>query len=326
VASVIGPTKRQFAHPVLVDLSQLKQLDQILTDFGPKLRTELRKLNDDRANEAIKNLVDKGSTLEKARETVSKDGYLSVPYGWTDDEREVTIYLNGGRRLEVTNFTEASEHISVETEIAYAFVILYKIGPFKTKIELETSHWNDKPLSINVSPEDSEVAQSLFGALSNWGRSVSGGFWKQKWANSRFIFLVLAFFVLMFGMVIGPLDRNQRKFNDANLRDQAHELLDHGIDSSNEKDAIRILLAMATEYGSFNATGTTWRYWFWNSATLICLLLLATCPRVTIGLWAGERILTMQRWWMRFLAISIPSFVLVTILRTLLGEFLKHYV
>lgn len=42
-------------------------------------------------------------------------------------------------------------------------------------------------VSVNVEPSENEVAQGLFGALSNWASDVEVPKWQQKWLEYKFI-------------------------------------------------------------------------------------------------------------------------------------------
>jgi hypothetical protein len=91
---------------------------------------------------------------------------------------------------------------------------------------------------------------------------------------------------------------------------EAYKLLQHGIDSSNEKQAISLILAIESDYGATIETSTSGaRIRFYTILGFGVLTLLSFCPGTAIGLWRGSIYVTIYRWWMGFVLVSIPFFV-----------------
>ena len=320
VATITSPTARTFARPIWVDLAQLKNLDAIIDRYSERLQAEHEKLLDEETDSQFSEYYARpGMTDEQiASQKASIKQTLINKSGWGKETRSLTVDLSHGRQLEVRDFTEAADHAGLDDEIPFGFFLFYILKPFKVRVSLNSS-WEEK-LNISTEPSEAELSRAIFGSLSNWGKDVAAPALYRKWFQLRWLFWMLLCLCLVVGvsLFIGG-------FNDirsANI-EAAHKLLDHGIDSSNESQALSLVLAIESEYGGKVVAATPHiRAWVYLGLVTGVFLMLSLCPGLAIGLWRGKSYLRICRWWARFVAITVPLFVFVTFIRPWLVSWL----
>ena len=245
MATLIIPTKRVFARPILLDAKQLLQLDQTVDRCAEKLFTDSERQLTEKTTARAKDSVEKYGLSEERAQAEEREWLKSR--GWGVETRTLTVNLSRGRQLEVQNFTEALEHTELDVETPLGFSLYYKTGDHKIVVDLDMG-WTDE-LLIETKPNDSELSQAVFGSLSNWARDVVTPIWQQKWFVSRGLFRFVLWMCFFFGVLLFFASYRQTRTQSANEA-EAYKLLQQGIDSSNEKQAISLILAIESDYGA----------------------------------------------------------------------------
>jgi len=158
MATLIIPTKRVFARPVLLDAKQLLQLDQTVDRCAEKLFADSGRQLAEKTTSGAKESVEKYRQSEEQAQASARE-FLMETYGLGVETRTLTIDLSRGRQLEVQNFTEALEHTELDVETPLGFSLYYKTGDYKILVNLNTG-WTDG-LLIQTEPNDSELSQAV---------------------------------------------------------------------------------------------------------------------------------------------------------------------
>jgi hypothetical protein len=292
--------------PLLIDAPQLEALDAIIDRHTDPLTS----LRDKELDEAISRELQRRLTrgyLEEDQVEASKHKIREFTRSskFDKDSRSATAYLTRGREIVGNRFSEAMSQPVGEQETPLGFALHFRIGNVRARVNIVDS-WR-KELSLEVEPNYSEAAQELFGALSNWASDIEAPKWQQKWvANRTFIALIL-FLWVMFGIIFVPVlnwEFAGRRANEA----EARKLLAQGITPSNQKRALDLLLAIESNYdsGGANASLVGVRYWSYFGIGTLILVMAATPPHVSIGVWKGKHQLRRWRWWMTTVTVTIP--------------------
>lgn len=308
------PNERKFRLPIHVSLQQLKQLDEIVDRYAEKFLAESERLLEQNVDKVFNRYYRKEAQTEvevqQIKATIRQSAIRDD--GWCKESRTIVISLSHGRQLEVKNFTEAAEHPGLDKEIPRGLELDYKVYPLRVRVKIDNSIWLEG-LEVSVKPNDSELAQAMFGSLSHWASDVAAPFWHQRWRQLRLLFFLvfLSGLFMSFGLVIGKSTDQSRN------KQEAHQLLEHGIDSGNEARAISLILALESGYAGQSTKGSN-RGLAYFVAVLFLLSLLIMSPANAIGLWRGKIVLAMYRGWTRFVSVTIPLFVV--------GAFVKPWV
>jgi hypothetical protein len=226
------------------------------------------------------------------------------------ESRSVSLYLTKGREIQAQQFSEATSQPVDEDEMAVGFSLRLRVGPIHATVKAgeHSFHWS-KNLSVDVEPNDNEIAQGLFGALSNWASDVEAPKWQQKWSEHKWRAGVVLTIWLIVGVFAVPLYNWNRAAQGA-AKQEAHKLLaTGGVNSKNEQQALELLLTIESGYSPAGVPASTLglKYWGYISLGVMVLVAIAIYPDLCIGIWKGKRRLRAWRVWMRTLAIGIPS-------------------
>jgi hypothetical protein len=313
MAKLSFPTSTEIKGPLLIDPTQLEVLDQIIDRHLERIREYRNNVVNEQASKEAREGVSEGLMKEDqvaSYEAKCKRELLSTyRFGET---RSFSLYLTRGREIQAHRFSEAASQPVGDQETALGFSSYLKVGEVEAKIRLRSSR--SEGISIDVEPNHVEVAQELFGALSNWASDIEAPKWQQRWLEFKELAVVVLSLVLIFGFILVPL-LNWGGAGKSASTAEARKLLASGINSSNEQRAITLLLAIASDYDpGVPAPSLGTRYWGYLLLSFVVLLIGSSCPSVSIGLWKGKRRLKARRWWIRTVAVAIPTIFVSSLL------------
>jgi len=290
MAQIVIPTNGSVGVPLLIEEKHLVALDKVLEDFV--------------------------------------SGRKGTKRG--DFERSVVIYLSAGRTVKAESFAEAIKQPHVIDEEPLGFRLYVEADEIKASVSLtklalatrktitpnQTQTVQLTPqLEFNVEPSEKEAAQELFGALQNWAAEFAPSDGLRIWARFRLLFASLLFFwialVVLFGIFRFPIS------ND--YQDQAFQILQKGVNEDNQRKAIEVILGIVSKNQSpeskalFNSRPGK-RYWSVGIGVALAFFCLSLCPSVVIGIWKGKRTLDRWRVWIRFILVTVPGVLIVSIL------------
>lgn len=311
MARLSFPTNREVACPLLIHATQLETLDEIVDRYIKPLRDYRDKTVEARTEREIKRRLARGQLKEdqvEAQRAKLRELTLSLSSRLARDNRLVTLYLTGGREVQAERFSEAINQ-PVGEEVVVGFAQYLTIGEVRASVRLRDERWN-RDLSIDIEPNDPEVAQEFFGALNNWATDVEAPKWQQKWVNFRWVFGLLLFIWLFFGLIFIPLISWEVAGQRAS-RAEARKLLAEGISASSERRALELLLAIESGYDpGVHSALLGVRYWAYVVTGGLTLACTVVCPTVCIGVWKGKQRVRRWRGWIKTVTVTIPMLLL----------------
>lgn len=311
------PTVLTIRGPWLLDQAALEVLDEIFSDQRAALqqhaKAELESFARRRAQEDARPDT-KPEELESGVRWFVEHYRGSYDVSWSN----AVLFLRGGRTVKAPTLGEAIKHPVGTDETAVSMTYSLKVGKVEAEIALPARYGFQPALQIDVSPQDDTSAQELFGALRNWALEYGPPPWQQRWLKLRGSFRFLAFGWLWLFLMLWLSASTQVYKTD--FRHQAHALLDKGVKSTDEVEALRLLLALSSDYDPahklFYRPGP--RFYGWLILGFASLMCLSFCPTTVIGVWAGKR--SLERWkrWIIVLCITVPGYLLTAMLLPLL--------
>lgn len=311
MAKLAFPTSREVPGPLLIDTHQLYALDEIIDRHAAALRQhrdaeiEASIENEIQRRLASKTLAEEDIEEYRARIRRSR---LSFSGRLQRDSVSVALYLKGGREVQAERFAEAINQPVSEEESPVGLGLYLTIGSVRAVIRLADEQWRQR-LSIQVEPNNSEVAQSLFGALNNWASDVQAPKWQQRWLSGRSYLRFALVVWLLVGFILGPLLGWSIAGEYASTI-EARRLLSQGINANNQQRAIELILAIESGYYAGERRSRPGpRYWSYATLGALCLVCASICPRICIGAWRGKRQVERWRDWIKAVRITIPGLV-----------------
>jgi hypothetical protein len=186
--------------------------------------------------------------------------------------------------------------------IPAGFNLYFKAGDSKISVNCRTRF--SESVDIEIGPETSATAQAAFGAITSWAAEARS-FWLTLWHKFRYaprIVLYVGFLVLLFAWLPSTPDNNS-----ANV-DAAHAILDHGVDATNERQALALILALELHYNPHPITPQPKikHLRLYVFVSILVLIVWSLPPGTVVGLWAGKHVLVAVKWWSKAVWVTTP--------------------
>lgn len=303
---VLYPTELQIDGPWLIDEPALRSLDGLFDIYEKRFK----EISEARVNETIEKEIDAWKKEKAKTEEAIKEHrkYLLSTERWRlKSERRLVVFLKGGRTVPTTSFQEAIKHPLSQEDVPTGFKYTLRAGSdLEANVEVPRISV-DSPLAISTGPQAEPAAQEFFASLQNWTQDQKPAPWKQRWMRSGDLVRMLTMmWVVMFGVfwLVTSLDSPK-----AATRADAHKLVEQGIKPGEEREALRQILILTSEYSTYPVIYYRPGLQYWSALLIGAALLIALniYPQVEIGLWGGKR--RIKRWhaWTTALWISIPG-------------------
>jgi type IV secretory pathway VirB2 component (pilin) len=233
---------------------------------------------------------------------VSESSFLGGSY------TRLVIHFSNGRQLKVRSFEEAAAHAEVSENTAVGFNLDMLYGRISISLKAESDSLETE-LTLQVSPSGSESATTCFSVFRRWLRSIQAPRWQQWWClTGPFRFILWVVFAAAVGMVWVA---SQGDVDSEYYKQQAQEILRHGVTPDKQQKALETLLALQSGYAApiaHNSGTGKWFLFFVIGGTIVCLI-LSYPPKLMLGLGPGEDKIRHWRRWTRYVFVVVPTFV-----------------
>jgi len=293
----------------------MKELDAVVDDCFAKMQAEADRRASVTIDEWTRKAIADGKSQEEASKMIEEmRAEIERGIRWKPDDRAVTAYLSGGRSVSGKNFGELATLSKLREEMARAFLISARAGETKLQVSLDSSY--PQGLTIDVSCDDDDLAQALFGKLQNWALDIAPPKWQRIWLAWGALAALMAgmFAATIFGVIFAA---SISRTPSGDLKQEARTLLKQGVNSSNQIHALELLLAIESGYDSNQYTpGHVPSARYWATLCLITFLIvgLATCPKNALGLWKGRDKVKRGRTWIKILSVSTPLLIVTRVI------------
>jgi hypothetical protein len=314
--SITYRTELSVAQPWLIEAKSLEELDAVVDACIAKMREQ--------RNREIEVSVEKYATENTGASKQQLDerrAEITAYWRYSRDERIVTIFLSGGRTAEGVTFKELMALPNIQNELPRGFRLHAQVGKTSSEISFKTTFLGE--FEVRVEPSRGEVSLEIFGLIQNWVTEIQPPRWQQWWLQFRIIpALLLSSWVLFFLVSLSGIIPNGQE----QLKQEARDLAERGVNSSNEAQALQLILAIDSEYqplelkAAAHPTGRGWGYFLLISFVLAGL---SIPPRSAIGMWGGRFAVRRQKAWLKIVSVTVPTLIisgmLLPWLRRILG-------
>ncbi len=227
----------------LLDAEDLRELDSVLA----KVRKELARHASERLRKAVDDHLKRETpgTPEEVRtrqEEVLRQ--LKDRYPHCQKEQSVTMELRSSRKVVGGTFQEVMDNPELSRDSPKNATAEIKEGDSSVKITIfPIWDWNASTIRLSVEPDGRSISKRIRETLSEWVTS------KQRptyWESCKTLVGIVGLNLLL---VVWPallaIARSETTGSDA-LKQEARQLCEHGIDSSNQTQAIELVLRLQT--------------------------------------------------------------------------------
>jgi hypothetical protein len=256
--------------------------------------------------------------LEALDEIVEREwGALQTSVESRLSKRSVAILLKDGKRLSGRTFKEASAHPEVVTSRVIGLGMELSNG--ETRCFFSLGGPLNKNLRLSVSGTNQQSRERLFSQLRYWVTDCQAPGWQRAWnwvASEGFQWLLWWIVVSVSWIILAEIMAGK---GDSHYIDAAHKLLAKGLDSKDLTKALELILALESHYQPTNSTEIPiWILLVTFGGLLVCIA-LSIRPRIEVGLGKGKARLRLWNLWMRFVAVTLPLFVVATVARNIIS-------
>ena len=234
-------------------------------------------------------------------------------------ERSVVLTLPGSKKLAATSIKEASLQHELMTAAADSLDISLARGEVRLEMSIKREGFHN--VTLKVRPEGLEDGRELFAAVYTWLRRLEPPKWQAYWLSLRSLVSIL--WGIYIAICVQIVSSGVYGTSTNTLKDEAHALLKQHVTAANRDRAIELLLALQSDYIVMTKPeGIGIRSGLFIVCGLVGCLIASFPPRTSIGLGHGDLSVRRQRWWIRFVSVTIPMLIFSNIilppLRTLI--------
>jgi hypothetical protein len=313
MAEIVHSTRLDEEGPWLLDRECLLELDKLVDNEWIKLEKYRERLIAEEVNGEILRISKKRPEyFDEVKERQQLQGVLEKSYEYGKG-RNLVILLSGHRRVVAQSFEEAMRDPALLGEKPEGFALALKC--YKIKCQLQVPYYQTS-LRLEVDEDRNPIAKELFASLKSWVDTARPPYWQQLWLRLKgygaqwslclMIFVAALFYFIAIAPDTSGTARSARHA-------QAIELLKDGISQTNQFKALELILSY--ESGDPPSSRTvmipSWFWWFLCGAPLFCVALSFT-PKIVLGIGKGQE--SIKKWlrWMKFIAITLPLWIVGT--------------
>ena len=304
----------------LFDGESLAELDKIIDNAEKEfavIRMSIWNKEYKVYEEIWKDSLETGADEEKKRIKADIKKRTDQSITFASDNRKLAIIFASEHTLELERFSDAISKPDIKDELPIAFSYYLRLG--KCELELELPH-HGQSLRIAVSPRHAEISSKVFFEIHNWAEEKSQPKWQRYWADywgllwivfGAFLFLSAAF------------------TSRHGVKEEAKQLLEHGLKKEDEHRALELLLALASDYTDSHSRYIPTSIPTWWIAVFIFGLLACICmsfyPSTTLGVGKGKVFVARTKTWLSWLRFVFIGFGLISVGGSLVANVVYNF-
>jgi hypothetical protein len=303
MAEIIYKTDYETSPPFLIDQNQFKRLDEIVKNEWPNLLE-------------YKSSTIKKTSLEEFQSKLTRGWYKDCPqadldtklqeieketresYTFRHEETIITLQFKDGNSIRVSSFSEAFRNRDINDKNIVGFGLDLDCG--EVKLNLKCYPYK---LSLDVRPQDRSVSSELFLQFKRGIDTVRAPVWQRIVIILGHSHWILMFYILMILLIFGIT----KKTPDWPQIEQAHKLLQNGIDEDEHRVALETILALESEFGKPKRilVIASWYRLVAPIGIIVCIL-LSLIPKVVFDIGKDEGKVRYWRFYLHFISVTIP--------------------
>jgi len=322
VAEVIRKTESTFFGPWLLDSAALVALDEILDEQWARLEAHRKRQIDNavrRERDRLSKTDSNTEISEDHRKVLDKEIRQRAENDYPDDGRTITLTLSSGNKVRVNSFREAANDANCHEHEAVKIEVRLCCGGIRGDLVVPTPD-NNHGLSLVTLPEASEQAVELFVRLHRWCEEYKPVLLRRLWGARPPAAVLLAGLFMILCTVIAVVTGSVTKKDP--WREEVSTLIAKGVKTEDHGRALELLLEKSVDpHGSRQEIRMpNWFFVVGGIAALVSLL-LSFGARTAFQIGKGAASVRWQKQYHSFLRKSVPAFLILGVLASILGSF-----
>lgn len=316
----IHKTEKSIPGYWLIDEEAIKELDSIIEkSWSNMLLQSSQKIEDElhTKTEAL-NADDFYKENQNKKEAYINEHRTYLESRYSEKTKEIKIILSDSRAMKFDKLSDAAKNLTLDTELPIGVDIKLDNSLIKVEIKLKSKYSND--LTIQTTPETDSLSKDIFSELHSWANKYKPSKWEQSWDNLHGYIWI--FFSMAFSFLVYLIPHRDSTYK-TEIINNAHKLLENGITNKNNNEALEILLTLQTSYVPANKIITTpaWiGYLFFG--LLAVAIIMSIKPKFSVAIGRGKTKVKQWKAWVKFISITIPSFIFLSVIVPKLIELL----
>lgn len=318
MADIQHPTEAECNGPFYLTPHHLEALDGILSDIWTTFEED-RKPKLDRAVEeeivSTHGYPYEDKDVPERRQQIRRRLELSWVGGFQSDKK-ITLAFRGGSSATFPDIATAVGDPDIVEKTVNGLHAVMVSAKRECIVAVSQGYGGTPRLTVKLKPEDDRLSQEKLIILRNWIDAVRPTWWMATCWRIRWLSWPLCVFVV-FGATLFVLSA-YRSPADAQMIDQATQLIESGIDTSEIGQAVELLLrkSFSLPTGVPEPPPPPWPRWhlILTCGCLIYSIMLRFLPDMVIAIGQGTRTLPKWQWYSRLVAVSIPLYLFYTLI------------
>ena len=320
MSEMIRKTESTYFGPWLLDKAALDALDEIIDEQWARLEAHRKRRIDNavrRERDRLRKSDSNAGLSEGKRKVEAQEIRQRLENDYPDDGRTIILTLLSGNKVRANSIREAANDLHCQDQEVAKVEVKLRCGGIRGDLVVPTPDKNHG-LSLVTLPEASEQADELFVRLNRWSEEYKPDWFRRLHGSPPGVVVFLGgslmILVSMIGMFTGSISTKNA------LKDEARKLVIKGVKPEDYGRALEILLQQSVRPpgGDDLIILPTW-YYAATSAMIVVVLLLSFGARTAFEIGKGATIVRRQKRYDTFLRRSIPAFLIMGALASIVG-------
>jgi hypothetical protein len=323
VTEIIRNTESTFFGPWLLDSAALVALDEILDEQWSRLEAHKKGQIENAVRRERSRLNRSDSNLRSADERALEDKDIRQRAEnddqYSGDGRTITLTLSSGHKVRVNSFGDAVNDVNCQDHEVTKIEVRLCCGGIRGDLVVPTPDKNHG-LSLVTLPEASEQAVELFVRLHRWCEQYKPDWLRRLWGAGLPSVPVLAVLFLILCFVIAVVTGSVSMKDP--WREEVGKLIAKGVKTEDHGRALELLLRKSADLPTDRQLiyPPTWFLVATVTAAVVTLL-LSFGARTAFEIGKGTASVRWQKRYDSFLRRSVPAFLILGVLASILGSF-----
>lgn len=309
MAEKIYKNNYEISSPFIIEQDQLKKLENITEKEWPNLleykENKIKKVASEKFSVLIKQGFYESTSEEEKKEKLEQiEKETRQSYSFHNEEIRLTLFFKDGNSIKLKSFSEGFKNRDINETKIIGFNLDVDCGEVSSVLECDP-HF--EKMKLRTRPQDLRISNELFLEFKRWIDMVRAPIWQRIVRKTYPFHWFLLLFVLIYAALFGGINKESPEW----LRmEQAHKLLQDGIEEDEHEAALEEILALLSDYEKPKAIilVSSWYKLIVISGIITCIL-LSFIPKTVLGIGKDERRVKMWRKYLNFISVTIPILI-----------------
>lgn len=296
----IHTTQQFFEGPWLLERSALIELDQHFNEwfegnqaaFDEEAEAEFQRRFTVETTFGAKHKVEEQELRDEIRAELSRYA----------PQKLATLHFGRSKKLQARSILEMEVAPEVLSERATGLDLTISRGGTSPEVSVQV---NANGLRLSADQNASSDSAARFATLHRWAVENSAPLFQQWWVSGYLLWMAILFVACSLTLIVAIPTASDT------MREKGRALAAQGVTDGNRDEALRLLLAIESNYVETPNTAWNHRALAILGGLLLLGMVLAIRPTIVIGLGSGAQLLKRWRLWLKLLFAFVPASIIL---------------